>query len=315
MRLIAGIDEVGYGPLLGPLIVSRTVFETPEEDLYLGLKEVVTHTRKGSVGRVVVADSKKLYHREQGVGALEEGLLPFLASAGLPLPCAFEHLLEFLSCPESSWRDVPWYQGEFPVLPVRADPDKIDALSNRLGREMERREIRLAEANIALSNGRQLNDLFRETGNKGTALFTLAGRHLREIWAMGAGQNPRVYLDRQGGRQRYAGALRQLIPKVKVAAGQESPERSCYRMTGSPGAMELEFHVQGERFFPVALASMLGKYVREIFMIKFNQFFIMQQPGLAPTAGYPEDARRFLKDTEELRQSLAIEDRDLIRER
>ena len=44
---------------------------------------------------------------------------------------------------------------------------------------------------------------------------------------------------------------------------------------------------------PVALASMLAKYLREVFMRQFNRFWVRQVPDLKPTAGYPGDAARF----------------------
>ena len=46
----------------------------------------------------------------------------------------------------------------------------------------------------------------------------------------------------------------------------------------------------------VALASMLSKYVREVLMEQFNQFWQRHVPGLKPTAGYPTDAVRFFAD-------------------
>ena len=47
---------------------------------------------------------------------------------------------------------------------------------------------------------------------------------------------------------------------------------------------------------PVALASVLAKTVRELFMESLNTWFAEQVPGVRPTAGYPQDARRFLED-------------------
>ncbi len=45
---------------------------------------------------------------------------------------------------------------------------------------------------------------------------------------------------------------------------------------------------------PVALASMLAKYVRELCMGQFNRYWGHLVPGLQPTAGYYVDAQRFL---------------------
>jgi hypothetical protein len=58
---------------------------------------------------------------------------------------------------------------------------------------------------------------------------------------------------------------------------------------------------------------MAAKLVRELFMERFNAFFLAHDPRLAPTAGYPTDAVRFLKETESLRRRLSIPDEALIR--
>jgi hypothetical protein len=46
----------------------------------------------------------------------------------------------------------------------------------------------------------------------------------------------------------------------------------------------------------VALASMTAKYVRELAMHAFNTFWSERVPGLAATAGYPVDAKRWLAE-------------------
>ena len=51
--------------------------------------------------------------------------------------------------------------------------------------------------------------------------------------------------------------------------------------------------MKGEEFLPTALASMTAKYLRELSMRAFNEFWCARVPGLRPTAGYPGDAPRF----------------------
>ena len=65
----------------------------------------------------------------------------------------------------------------------------------------------------------------------------------------------------------------------------------------------------------VALASMISKYVRELFMKRLNRWFAARLPGLRPTAGYPVDGARFLDDTAEFRARAGIADEDLVRSR
>ena len=79
-----------------------------------------------------------------------------------------------------------------------------------------------------------------------------------------------------------------------VQTVQESEEKSEYRFSFGNRAINLSFQVRGERFLPVALASMTSKLLRELAMRSFNAFWQKRLPGLRETAGYPVDAKRFL---------------------
>jgi hypothetical protein len=43
----------------------------------------------------------------------------------------------------------------------------------------------------------------------------------------------------------------------------------------------------------VALASIVSKTIRELWMDVFNGYWCGRVPGLQPTAGYPNDSKRF----------------------
>ena len=81
------------------------------------------------------------------------------------------------------------------------------------------------------------------------------------------------------------------------------------------GSTELRFQMKAEANFPVALASLVCKYVRELSMLVFNQFWAKHVSGLKPTAGYPVDAARFRQDIAESQTNLNITDDVLWRER
>ena len=129
-------------------------------------------------------------------------------------------------------------------------------------------------------------------------------------------------VDRQGGRTRYSRILFKSISPRGIHIDEQGPETSSYRLTrpGSGKKDGKEFRVSfakgsEEKNLCVALASMLAKYLRELHMFIFNRYWEGHQKGLKPTAGYVQDARRFLGETEELRQQLETDPKLLIRSR
>lgn len=125
-----------------------------------------------------------------------------------------------------------------------------------------------------------------------------------------------MIVGKQGGRAFYADRLQALFPDALVLTSGERRGRSDYTVEGSGRRMQLSFVADAEeKHFPVALASILAKYTREGLMACFNRWWSGRRPGLRPTAGYHTDALRFLRDTEDLRRELGIEDRSLVRER
>ena len=83
MTLLIGTDEAGYGPNLGPLLISATVWHVPDDG-----KEVDLFRRFGSFVRadassaehIPIADSKELYKPGGGLANLEPGLFAALSA-------------------------------------------------------------------------------------------------------------------------------------------------------------------------------------------------------------------------------------------
>ena len=57
----------------------------------------------------------------------------------------------------------------------------------------------------------------------------------------------------------------------------------------------------------VAWASCLCKYLRELSMRAFNRWWAQRVPELKPTAGYPQDAKRFVAEVESAAKELQRE--------
>ena len=77
--IVAGIDEAGYGPLLGPLVVSGVVFSVPDRLAEANLWDVLTRciapTASKGEHRLPIADSKRLFNRKAGLLLLERTAL------------------------------------------------------------------------------------------------------------------------------------------------------------------------------------------------------------------------------------------------
>jgi hypothetical protein len=90
--------------------------------------------------------------------------------------------------------------------------------------------------------------------------------------------------------------------------------RSEYRLRDGDHVVRIIFTEKAEeQCLPVALASMLSKYLRECLMHRFNHFWRGHVPELEATAGYYGDGQRFLQDIASKRAELGITDEQLVR--
>jgi hypothetical protein len=124
-----------------------------------------------------------------------------------------------------------------------------------------------------------------------------------------------VGCDKHGGRSKYAALIQQFVTQQLVSIGSETLANSDYSFRENDRDVVIRFQAKGESFLPTALASMVSKYVREIFMMLWNDFWQLRIPGLKPTKGYPVDAKRFKNDIRVVQESLGIEDRVIWRAR
>jgi hypothetical protein len=117
--------------------------------------------------------------------------------------------------------------------------------------------------------------------------------------------------DKHGGRNCYLPLLSQYFPDHMVEVRGEGREQSIYRFGPPERRVDIRFCAKGESYMPVALASMASKYLRELAMLAFNEFWCDRVADLQPTAGYPDDARRFQNAIAATQRELGI-DRGLL---
>jgi hypothetical protein len=158
------------------------------------------------------------------------------------------------------------------------------------------------------------NQLVTNTRNKAVVLLGLTLRVADRIMNAFPDERIRFLIDRQGGRMRYREALMTAMSGASLTILEESEARSAYRLELRPRICELDFSVGGDgSHFPVALASMFSKYVRELFMHRFNEYWSSRVAGLKPTAGYYTDGMRWLADWESSPESAAVDRHRLVR--
>jgi hypothetical protein len=312
MAHFIGTDEAGYGPNLGPLVIAATLWQVPEPhetgDLYELLRDVVT--RQADVGRstmaVPIADSKRLYKSGAGLGALESGLFPALDAVGASCTRWPEIWPRVAPGCEEDLQSIPWYRQFDLDLPVDADAGQLRCRAESFQQGLAQHGVQLLALRARVVVAEQFNRLVDRWGGKGALLSNVTMDLVSELVTPLDAGPILVHCDKHGGRNHYGPLLQHYFPEHLVEVCVEGRAQSRYR-TGPPSRRtEFRFVAKGETFLPTALASMAAKYLRELAMKAFNQFWQQHVPGLKPTAGYPVDARRFLADIDAARTALQI---------
>jgi ribonuclease HII len=297
MAWVIGIDEAGYGPNLGPFVMTAVALRVPDDDagdLWQRLAAVVRRDTDADDGRLLVADSKVVYSAARGLGHLESAVL----AAHLPSEGNGRLLLEryiegLYASSHAALRRERWYSG------TTALPVAVEAARCAEGRERFATACRRAGVVCGLVRGvvvcpEQFNALTEAAGSKGAVLRHGLAELVRECWQLDTDEPLTFFIDKHGGRNTYAAMLQDAVPEGMILAYHESAARSVYSVAGIKRAVRWTFQPRADaEHFSVALASMVSKYVREVLMAEFNRFWQEQVPGLKPTAGYPGDARRF----------------------
>lgn len=304
MAILAGIDEAGYGPILGPLIVSGVAVRVPDDrldqSLWTTLRESTTSAVTRSGGRrLAVADSKKLFRGKSGLAPLERAALVMLAAAGRQ-PRTWRGLLKVLAPGVCGQFDAyPWYARSDFRLPIDDGVGDVALQANAVRRDCQQGGVELLGVFCEPLLAGAFNRLVKNTRNKAVVLMGLALRVVDRIMRLAPNERVRVCVDRLGGRRHYRDVLMTNLPDYELHIIEESADRSAYRLTSSSRVCEVEFAVKSEqRHFCVALASVYSKYLREIFMHAFNEYWAGQLKNIRPTAGYYTDARRWLADAD-----------------
>jgi len=323
MAVIIGIDEAGYGPLLGPLVVSATAFTMPDEnlkaDMWKVLEKAVGKAKRGLSGRVLITDSKKAYTKSSGVGHLRRSVLAAVSCNGAGGEfCGTAGDMLRAICPECFERfgDYAWYDG-LDELSLGADKGDVDIAASVLGKALAENGMSLRSVASRCLDVGYYNRQVDLVKNKSNVLFTALCGLIKEVFdAADGGEVVQVIVDRQGGRIRYGGPLMRMFPGMALTILRESEEMSSYEMSGGGRKMRLHFTMKADQhFMPVSLASMVSKYIREVMMESINNYFLGHCPEIKRTAGYWQDGQRFVKDIAAMAPGLEYDSAYFIRTR
>jgi len=311
------------GPVLGPLVVSATAFAVPDDlaevSMWRLLAGSVTEKPSRRRGSVAIGDSKRLYaSRSRGPGRLEHlerGVLAALRAGGA-MPASLRALLDTVA-PQSGdkMRHYPWYRDADLSIPCALSETDAMLSGNSLKAAMKRADITPAGLRSEVIFAGEFNRIVRATRNKSTTLLDVTCRLLMRLWRSAPRDGRvRIVCDRQGGRVRYLPALQRVFEGCSLKVIDESDALSAYRISDGSRQAEMVFAVGAERrHLPAALASMLSKYLRELFMTLFNRFWTRQLPDLAPTAGYYVDGKRFYREITPAVRKLGVSEQMLYR--
>jgi len=313
MPWVIGVDEAGYGPNLGPLVQAAVALFLPEEDIagWPTMKAHVRTARGKSDGRIVIDDSKKVYTRG-GLAALERTVHAVFGAPGSrrTFEACFRTLFD-----DDGWADLiaePWFAAA-EAYPLAMPCEALAELCPRWKGANSRECV----AAVSLVQPRRFNRMVDETDSKAMVLSRGLVSLLERLRHVGEASEALLILcDKQGGRNYYASLVQAAFPEGWVVIECESAAESRYRVEGVGRPVTINFKPRADGdSLAVALASMLCKYVREVCMLQFNRFWASHVPGLTPTAGYPQDAKRFYEAIAEARAKLGYADHTLWRKR
>jgi hypothetical protein len=318
---LIGTDEAGYGPNLGPLVVTATMWRVPEGESDTDLYEALSHAvrrpsgptqRAGSLSsddaRVEIGDSKQLYSAGSPLGRLELGVWSMFATLA-PLPGGWEDAWDALAPGTRELRDRhPWQQLVETAFPQAVRPDDVLRQTRRLADSLRARQMELLAIRSRVIFPEEWNHLLERWTGKADVLSRLTMELIRQVMDEQEPGAVAVECDKHGGRNRYGPLIQAFFPDDWLEVIFEGRALSHYRAGRGDSRREFRFRMGGETRLPVALASMTSKYLRELAMQSFNHYWCSRLPQLRPTAGYPVDARRFYREIEPLRCEFQIAD-------
>jgi len=303
--IVVGVDENGLGPLLGPLVVTAAVFEVDRYD-----REGMWAAASGDLR---AADSKQLFSRAT-IASAERHTLSWLAAFGARAATHAE-LVSSICLP------IPWATPCGGVEPEICAPDGTPLPRwsedppapgpDDLRRRLEARGVRPLGVRSLVACAGALNAVLDAADANKLRLDFEMMLHLLTGIAEQYGGRLEAICGKVGSTRRY-GPWIDRLGRYLWTALEETPAVSTYRVTGLG---TVSFVRDGDAsHLPVAVASMVGKYLRELAMARLNTAL---GEGLTDSASGYRDPRtaRFVERTARRRERLGLAERCFRRSR
>jgi ribonuclease HII len=324
---IIGIDEAGYGPNLGPFIMTSVACRVPDHchpaNLWDLLHPAVRRSEDADDGQLLIDDSKRVY-TAHGLAGLERGVFSVFGNptrkSEIRKPKTENRIklatLIDWACPDDGdeLRREVWYRGT-QTLPIHLVSADLDPWAVRFAAACAAANVEDWRVRSVIVCPRRFNALLDEGGTKGHVLAHALMYLLRWQRSNLPGEDDLVFcIDKHGGRNTYAAMIHHALADGIVLVERESMACSTYRVHSLERDVRLMFQPRADgEYFCVALASMASKYLREVLMLEFNRFWQEHKPDLKPTAGYPGDAARFFQAIRQTIEKLGLREETLWR--
>jgi ribonuclease HII len=302
---LVGVDENGLGPRLGPLIVTAVLARATAD----GVKLIGKRPRGGLAARL--GDSKRLVSFEDsGLGAAWAIAMARRAGTVATEP---ERVLRALAiedeaslrraCPSHHVAQCWQTDGEaLAPLPPLADDVERDLAKLRA------RGVHVLGARVAIVCAKRLNDaVLRGQSRFDVDLHTM--ERLVANAAREAGSDVVATCGKVGGFDRYGESFASFLLHTPVVEGRA---RSEYRV---PGVGSVAFVRDAEeRDILVAMASLVGKWARDLLMRRIIRYHREAIPDLPEASGYHDPVTtRFIQATALHRKKTRIDDECFVR--
>lgn len=298
--LVLGVDENGLGPVLGPLVATSVAMEMPRyqrsalrrRGLALGLTD---SKQSGGFGKMQFVESVALAllagERGQDVPESADGVLDRVFRDGRARLQA--------CCPDDPTADQCWAV-ELPLPIFGGDPAAGREVLDKL---VGRSRLRIVDVRSRVACAGMLNAERAAGKHKFHVDFDLfedliASTHRTH------GVPVLAICGMIGGIRDYASRFHLFDrDRIEPIAGRRSERRYAVEGVG-----EIRFEIDADaRHLPVALASMVGKYVRELCMLRIGEFYRRGDPDLKLASGYRDPVtKRFIQATSLLRKQFGI---------